>query len=105
MYARGLSSQAMLILTHVSISTVFCFVLMKRQVSVAVAFYFPKMLSGMDEDEKRALEEQMKHSNPSSLMQELLGGGGAGGAQRGGAGGGGQRGTVAEGGGEGKRQE
>ncbi len=45
--------------------------------SVAMAFFFPKMLSGMDEESKQQLEEQFKNSNPQNMLEELLGGGGA----------------------------
>ena len=65
--------------------------------SVLVAFYMPKMMDGLTEEEKARLQEQ---SNPSALFQELLGGGGGAGAAAGtrpavgpaGGGGGGGRG-------------
>jgi hypothetical protein len=41
--------------------------------SVAVAFYMPRMMDGLTEEEKAALQQQ---SNPQALFQELLGGGG-----------------------------
>lgn len=48
--------------------------------SVLVAFYMPKMMDGLTEEEKARLQEQ---SNPSALFQELLGGGGGGGGAAG----------------------
>ncbi len=67
-------------------------------VSVLVAFYMPKMMEGLSEEERAKLQEQ---SNPQALFQELLGGGGAGAAAArpagGGGGGGGGSGAGARG--------
>jgi len=67
-------------------------------VSVAAAFYLPKAMDSMSEEEKKALEEQMKTTNPTAMLQDLMGGGAGAGA------GGGGSGKKKGGGGEGKKQ-
>lgn len=57
-------------------------------VSVAAAFFLPKAMDSMSEDEKKALEEQMKTTNPTAMLQDLMGGGGGAGTGAGVGGGG-----------------
>jgi hypothetical protein len=78
-------------------------------VSVAAAFFLPKAMDGLSEDERRSLEEQMKTTNPTSMLKDLMGGdtrtdgaGGRGGGSEGQKGG--SRRKKIQSGGEGKKQ-
>jgi len=43
----------------------------------AAAYFMPKMMDGMDETQKKEMQDQMKGSDPSELMKNMFGGGGA----------------------------